>query len=353
MAPVGDSREAAMKALLAAIMMAGLGLASGPGFGLAPAHAATLEDVLARGRLVCGVSDGLAGFSDRDAGGAWAGFDVDFCRALATAIFADPAKVDYVPLSAADRFEAVRNGRIDLLSRNSTWTLSRDRDGLEFAGVAYHDGQGFLVRAGEGVSSALQMQDARICVLGDTTTETNAAAFFASRGVAVTFQRFQTRAEARAAYAGERCDAYTADRSALAAERSLMSDPEEHVFLRETISKEPLGPVTREGDQAWTDLVRWTLFGLINAEEAGISQDGLAGTDEKAGKQKDAAVAMGEAAAKAFRLDPGWLVAVVAKVGNYGDVFDRNLGRDSPLGIERGMNALWSAGGILYAPPMQ
>ncbi|MBN8994409.1 MAG: amino acid ABC transporter substrate-binding protein [Rhizobiales bacterium] len=313
----------------------------------AAASATTLDDVKARGKLVCGVSEGLPGFSDRDQKGAWHGFDVDFCRALAAATLGDPDKVDYVPLSTEARFKALTDGKIDVLSRNSTWTLSRDVGlGIEFAGISFHDGQGFLTRTSYGVNSALELQGARICVITGTTTEDNAAAWFAAKKIAVTFERFATRPEARKAYAEEKCDAFTADRSALAGERSLLDPPEDHVILPEVISKEPLGPVTRQDDPAWTEIVRWTLFGLIDAEEAGVTSASVAADPAPA-------LALGKPAVAPLHLSDDWLASAIGKVGNYGEIFERNLGETSPLGLKRGINALWTNGGILYAPPMQ
>ena len=318
------------------------------------AWAGTLDDVRARGQLLCGVSEGLPGFSDRDKAGAWSGFDVDFCRAVAAAAVGDNSKVEYIPLSADARFTALQNGQVDLLSRNSTWTMSRDVGlGIDFAGVAYYDGQGFLARAAYGFTSALELEGARLCVISGTTTEDNASAYFAGKQINVTFLRFQTRAAAREAYAQESCDVFTADRSALAAERTLLATPDDHVILPEVISKEPLGPVTRQGDPAWTDLVRWTLFGLINAEERGLSGEVLASSSGGATSRHEEAVALGKPAARPLHLPEDWLAVVLARVGNYGEIFDRNLGAGSPLGIERGINALWTEGGILYAPPLQ
>jgi general L-amino acid transport system substrate-binding protein len=314
----------------------------------APAAAGTLDDVRARGRLICGVSEGLPGFSEKDKAGAWHGFDVDFCKAVAAAVLGDPGKVDYKPLSADTRFDALKAKQIDLLSRNSTWTMTRDLvDGLAFAGISYYDGQGFMLPALLGATSPLQLAGASICVVTGTTTEQNAAAFFDKRKVKVTFLRFEQRSGARAAYAAGKCDAFTGDRSALAAERSLMKKPDAHVVMEGVISKEPLGPVTRKGDQQWTDLVRWTLFALINAEEQGLDAT-TAGTT-----LRDKAIAMGAPAVKAFALPEDWLIKVIGGVGNYKDIFERNLGEDTPLALSRGMNALWEQGGLLYAPPMQ
>ena len=317
------------------------------------ATAGTLDDVRKAGTLRCGVSEGLPGFSDQDASGAWHGFDVDFCRAVSAAVLADPDKVEYVPLSAVERFEALAARKIDVLSRNSTWTMTRDlKLGVDFAGVSYYDGQGFLALVLDGFTSALQLEGARICVIAGTTTEANAATWFASRHMKVSFVTYPTRQEARAAYAARECDVFTADRSALAAERSLLSNPADHIILPEVISKEPLGPVTRDDDRTWSDLVRWTLFGLIDAEEGGLTESGLATQAIGGAAMRQHAIEMGKPAAESLGLAEDWLAVVVARVGNYGEIFERNLGEGSPLGIRRGMNALWTEGGILYAPPM-
>ncbi len=334
---------------LAAVVATGLA-ASGELHG---AFAATLDDVKANGTLRCGVSEGLPGFSDKDAAGKWHGFDVDFCRAVAAAVFGDPAKVEYVSLSAAERFDALTAGKIDVLSRNSTWTMARDLElGVDFAGISYYDGQGFLSLFLDGFTSALQLEGARICVIAGTTTEANAAAWFNARHMKVSFMTYPTRPAARAAYAARACDVFTADRSALAAERSLLPTPDDHVILPEVISKEPLGPVTRDDDRAWTDLVRWVLFGLIDSEEMGLTQTGLDPHAIGGAAQRNKAMEMGKPAAVTFGLAEDWLSIMIGQVGNYGEIFERNLGEGSPLGIRRGLNALWTMGGILYAPPM-
>ena len=312
------------------------------------AAAGTLDDVRSRDKLICGVSEGLPGFSEKDGSGVWRGFDVDFCKAVAAAVLGDTAKVEYVPLSATVRFDALTDRRIDLLSRNSTWTMSRDLElGIDFAGVSYFDGQGFLVPTLLGASSALQLDGAKICVASGTTSEQNAAEFFQSKNLKVSFLRFNKWADARAAYAAEKCDVFTGDRSALAAERSLIPTPQNHVILRDVISKEPLGPMTRKDDPKWTGLVRWTLFALINAEELGLN------TKSIAADQRQQAIALGAPATKSHGLADDWLVKVIGGVGNYGEIFERNLGENTPLDLSRGINALWTHGGLLYAPPMQ
>ncbi|BCP54232.1 amino acid ABC transporter substrate-binding protein [Kaistia sp. 32K] len=314
----------------------------------AGARAGTLEDVKARGKLVCGVSEGLGGFSEKDETGAWRGFDVDFCKAVALAITGDATKVDYVPLSATDRFKALADGKIDLLSRNSTWTFSRDAgQNLEFVGVSYFDGQGFMVPSIYGATSPLQLNGATICVLDETTTQDNAAAYFARAGLKVSFLPFAERQDARKAYADGQCDAYTADRSALAAERADLPKPEDHTILKDVISKEPLGPVVRDDDPKWVNLVRWVLFGLIDGEETGLTSTSVAGD-----KAQEAA-RLGALTGPTLGLSDDWLAKVIGGVGNSGEIFERNLGEETPMQLSRGINALWTQGGILYAPPMQ
>jgi len=312
------------------------------------AAAGTLDDIRSRNKLICGVSEGLPGFSEKDGSGIWRGFDVDFCKAVAAAVLGDTAKVEYVPLSADARFNALTDRRIDLLSRNSTWTMSRDLElGIEFVGISYFDGQGFLVPALLGATSALQLDGARICVGSGTTSERNATDFFQSKKLKVSFLRFKEASDARAAYASEKCDVFTGDRSALAAERSLLPAPQNHIILRDVISKEPLGPVTREDDPKWTGLVRWTLFALIDAEELELNSK-LIATD-----RRQEAIDLGAPATRSLGLANDWLVKVIVGVGNYAEIFERNLGENTPLALSRGMNALWTQGGLLYAPPMQ
>jgi general L-amino acid transport system substrate-binding protein len=311
------------------------------------AAASTLDDVRARDKLICGVSEGLPGFSEKNTSGVWRGFDVDFCKAVAGAALGDIAKVEYVPLSSETRFHALQDHRIDLLSRNSTWTMSRDLElGIEFAGISYFDGQGFLVPTLFGATSPLQFDGAKICVLSDTTSEKNAADYFRKNKMKVSFMRFAKRSEAIEAYAAQKCDVFTGDRSALAAERSRLPAPQDHVILRDVISKEPLGPVTREDDPRWTGLVRWTLFALINAEELGISSKTVSA------EKSEQAVALGAPAVRSLDLSRDWFAKVIGGVGNYAEIFERNLGEDTPLDLRRGMNALWTQGGLLYAPPM-
>ncbi|MCB1517049.1 MAG: amino acid ABC transporter substrate-binding protein [Hyphomicrobiaceae bacterium] len=308
-----------------------------------PATAGTLDDVRARGKLICGVSEGIEGFSLRDANNVWQGFDVDFCKAVAAAILGDPDKVDYLSLSADQRFEALTKGNIDLLSRNSTWTMRRDLAlGLDFVGPIYIDGQSFLVPALYGLNSVRQMEGATICVVRGTTSEVNGPNFFSAAGMQVNFTPFADRDEARKAYEAGECDALTGDRSALAGERAQTADPDAHLLLRDVISKEPLSPVVRQDDPQWTDLVRWVLFALINAEELGLTAE-----------QTDRLRQLGAPMVENFDLDPDWYQHVLSSVGTYADMFERHLGENTPLELSRGLNALWTEGGLLYAPPMQ
>src|SRR5215813_4691765 len=315
----GRSRPDGTRPMRAAYVALAFGVTSalwvGATVAAGSAIAGTMDDVRARGKLICGVSEGLPGFSEKDSSGVWRGFDVDFCKAVAAAVFGDITKVEYRPLSAEARFEALKDRRIDLLSRNTTWTMSRDLElGLEFAGINYFDGQGFLLPALYGATSPLQLGGAKICVATGTTSEKNASAFFQSHNLKVSFLTFTERAQAHAAYAEMKCDVFTGDRSALAAERSLLSTPEDHVILRDVISKEPLGPVTRDDDSRWTGLVRWTLFALINAEELGISSKSIGA--EKAQE----AVALGAPAVRSLGLPRDWLVTLIGGVGNRADI---------------------------------
>lgn len=311
-------------------------------------QAGTLGSVKERGKLLCGVSEGLPGFSAPDANGKWSGFDVDFCRAVSAAVFGDSEKVSYVSLNAVERFDALKSGKIDVLSRNTTWTMERDIGmEFEFAGVSYFDGQGFMVSVDKGLSSAMQLEGATVCLLGGTTSVDNARSFFERNKITVTIKEYKQRDEALTAYEKGECGAYSADRSALASQRTKLKKPEDHMLLPEVISKEPLGPVVRQDDPEWAQLVRWVLFLLVNAEEAEW--------DSAKAKKGDAATQIkvsGDVSA-GLGLDEKWTSAVIAAVGNYGEIFRRNIGKDSPLKLERGINALWTQSGILYAPPMR
>ena len=331
------------------LQRAGFALAFGLMLSVASAAWAqsTLDGVRKRGQLLCGVSQGLPGFSAEVEGKGWQGFDVDFCRAVAAAIFGDADMVNYVPLSAKERFTALRESKIDLLSRNTTWTMSRDVEGaMDFVGITYFDGQGFMVPVAAGLSSALQLENAKVCALKGTTTAANAADYLKKQKLASELVVFETREDALANYAGGKCDAYTADMSALASQRTSLAKPGDHMLLPEVISKEPLGPVVREADPEWRQLLQWTLFVLVNAEERNWTAKDAAASDNPG-------IVVPAAVSGKLRLDGDWPRKVIAAVGHYGEIFERHLGAKSPLKINRGVNALWTQGGILYAPPIR
>jgi general L-amino acid transport system substrate-binding protein len=318
------------------------------------ATAQTLKTVKDRGMLSCGVSQGLPGFSSPDDKGTWTGLDVDVCRAIAATIFNDPTKVKFVPLSAKDRFTALQSGEIDVLSRNTTWTLSRDTTlGANFTGVTYYDGQGFIVKKSLKVNSALELNSASVCVQTGTTTEQNLADYFKGNNMKYEVIAFGTADEAVKAYESGRCDVFTTDVSGLYAERLKLANPADHVVLPEVISKEPLGPMVRHGDDQWFDLVKWVLFAMINAEELGITQKNI---DEMAKSDKPElkrAFGTDGNLGEQLGLTKDWVIRIVKAVGNYGEAFDRNVGGGSKLGIARGLNQLWTKGGIQYAPPIR
>lgn len=319
------------------------------------ASAATLDDVKAKGFVQCGVTTGLAGFGAPNDQGEWAGFDVDFCRAMAAAIFGDAAKVKYTPTTSKERFTALQSGEIDVLARNTTWTFSRDVNlGFEFVGVNYYDGQGFMVRKSLGVTSAKELDGASVCIQTGTTTELNLADYFRTNGMSYESVVIETAAEGRGVYEEERCDVYTTDASGLAAQRSTMANPSEHIILPEIISKEPLGPLVRHGDNQWGDIARWTLNAMVVAEELGVTS---ANADDMASNSKNPEILRllggeGDMGAQ-LGLPSDWAKNIIKQVGNYGESFERNLGTTTPLALERGLNALWTDGGILYAPPMR
>ena len=315
--------------------------------------AQTLAAIKQRGVIACGVSEGIYGFSIETPTG-WSGFDVDLCRALAAAVFDDPTKVHYVPLDATARFASLQSGAIDVLSRNSTWTMSREIElKLVFPAVTYYDGQGFLVRRARNATSALELDNVKVCVQGGTTTELNLGDFFRANNLKFERLAFTTAADAVKAYDAGRCDVFTSDVSQLYAERLALSTPDDHVILPDVISKEPLGPAVRQGDEQWANIVKWTAFALINAEELGVSSksiDHAVRSDKPevkrlAGTQGD----FGEQAG----LTRDWVVRIIRSVGNYGEIFERNVGVESKLGIPRGLNQLWTNGGIVYAPPIR
>jgi general L-amino acid transport system substrate-binding protein len=318
------------------------------------ASAQTLKAVKDRGMLNCGANGTLAGFGLPDAQGKWTGLDVDFCRAIAAAVLNDADKVKFVPLSAKDRFTALQSGEVDVLARNTTWTSSRDTSlGLNFTGVNYYDGQGFMVRKSLKVNSALELNGAAICVQQGTTTELNLADYFAASKMQLKTVTFATANEAVKAYDAGRCDAYTTDASALYAERLRVANPEDHVILPEIISKEPLGPAVRHGDDQWFDVVKWTLFAMINAEELAIDSKNLDEALKSSNPEIKRFVGTEGNFGEQLGLTKDWAVRIVKLVGNYGESFERNVGQSSPLKIERGLNKLWSKGGIQYAPPIR
>lgn len=315
----------------------------------------TLDAVKSKGFVQCGVSTGLPGFSVADDTGKFTGIDVDVCRAVAAAIFGDPDKVKYSPLTAKERFTALQSGEIDMLSRNTTWTFTRDTSlGLNFAGVNYYDGQGFLVNKNLGVSSATEMDGASFCIQAGTTTELNLADYFRSNNMSYTPITFDTSDQTIKAFEAGRCDALTSDQSQLYALRIKLGNPDSAIVLPEVISKEPLGPVVRQGDDEWLNIVKWSMFALINAEELGVTS---ANVDEMKASSTDPNVRrlLGLEGVKGewLGLPDAWGYNIVKGVGNYGEMFERNVGMGSPLKISRGLNALWNKGGIQYAPPIR
>jgi general L-amino acid transport system substrate-binding protein len=318
------------------------------------AGAQTLKAVQERGALNCGVSQGLPGFSEKDASGAWSGFDVDFCRAIAAAIFNDAGKVNFVPLNAVERWDAIKSGKIDVLSRNSTWTLSREVElALVFAGVTYYDGQGFLVRRARNVTSALELGGTKICVQTGTTTELNLGDFFSANGMKFELVSLQTATEVVKAYNDGRCDVFSSDVSQLYAERLNLTKPAEHMILADIISKEPLGPAVRRGDEQWLNIVKWVHFAMINAEELGVGMKTLEEALKSEKPDVKRLLGRDNDYGKLLGLTNDWAARVIRLVGNYSEVFERNVGTRSRVGIPRGLNHLWSAGGIQYAPPIR
>jgi len=318
--------------------------------GSAPAQ--TLETVRQRGYLQCGVNTGLAGFSQPDSKGVWHGIDVDFCRAVAAAVLGDAGKVRYTPLTAQQRFTALQSGEIDVLARNTTWTLSRDTGlALNFVGISYYDGQGFMVPRKANVKSARQLDGATVCVQPGTTNELNLADYFRANRMKFRPVVIEKLEEVLNAYFAGRCDAFTTDASSLAALRASRAPrPEEHVILPELISKEPLGPAVRQGDERWFDIVKWSLFAMIEAEELGLSSRNIAELALSGGPAIQRFVGANGDLGKLMGLDNRWAFQIVKQVGNYGESFDANL---KPLGFERGLNRLWTQGGLLYAPPLR
>ena len=319
------------------------------------AAAGTLEDVKARGELVCGVNVGLTGFGAPDANGNYQGFDIAICKAIAAAVLGDASKVKYVPTTGETRFTALASGEVDVLARNSTWSFSRDTDlKFDFVAVNYYDGQGFMVKKDLGVSSAKELDGATVCIQTGTTTELNLADFFKFNNISYTPVTVNDDSEAQRQYTAGACDAYTTDASGLAATRATLADAENHIILPEIISKEPLGPAVRHGDNNWGDIVRWTTYALIAAEEKGIT---AANIEEVAATTTDPEVkrilgSEGDLGAM-MGLDAEWSKRAIAASGNYGEIFEANIGAATPIGLARGLNAQWSQGGLMYAPPFR
>ena len=316
----------------------------------------TLDQIKQRDQLVCGVNTGIAGFSAADSQGKWSGMDVDVCKALAAAVLGSPDKVRFVPLSAPQRFAALQSGEVDILSRNTTVTLSRDTAlGLSLTAVVFYDGQGFMVSAKSGIKSAKQLKNATVCTQTGTTTEKNLSDFSRAHKLGIKPVVFEKLDAANAAYFSGRCQAYTTDASGLASIRSREAkNPKDHVILPDLISKEPLGPMVRKGDDEWLSVVRWTVFGLIEAEELGVRQDQV---QQMQSESTDPAVlrllGKGEDLGKMLGLDKEWLARALAAVGNYGEIFERHVGEKTPVGLKRGANALWTQGGLMYALPLR
>lgn len=333
-----------------------LGTLAVAGLAAGIASAQTMADVQARGTLKCGSNEGLAGFASPDANGNMQGFDVSLCRAIAVAVLGDAQAVEFVPLTSQTRFTALAAGEVDVLVRNSTWTFSRDTDlKLDFVGTNYYDGQGFMVRKDLGVSSANELDGATVCIQTGTTTELNLADFFRSNGITYEPVPVATNAEGQQQYLAQACDVYTTDVSGLAATRATFEAPGDHVILPEVVSKEPLGPVVRHGDNDWADVVRWTLNAMIAAEEYGVTSANVAElsaapTDNPEinrllGTEGDLGAMIG--------LSSDWAARIIAEIGNYGEVFEAHIGENTTVGLARGLNAQWTEGGLLYSPPFR
>lgn len=341
------------KVLVTIALAAGLGIAA-TGVQAQTTTSATLDAVKAKGFVQCGVTGGVPGFSAPDANNVWTGIEVDYCRALAAAIFNDADAVRFTPLTSQERFTALSAGEIDVLSRTTTWTMSRDTQlGIKFVGTMFYDGQGFMVRKEDGIASALDLSGAAICIESGTTTELNAADYFAANKMEFKTVVFVDQDEVVKAYEDGRCDVYTTDSSALAAERSKFANPADHIILPEIISKEPLGPVVRQGDDGWFNIARWTYFALLEAEELGVTSvnvDEMLGSDNPAikrllGVEGDFGTPIG--------LTKDWAYQIIKHVGNYSETYERNVGPSTAIGLARGLNALWRDGGIQYSPPIR
>ena len=333
-----------------------LGAMTAAGLSAGMASAATLDDVKARGTLNCGVTTGLVGFAAPNAAGEWEGFDVGVCRAVAAAVLGDPTAVEFVPTTGKTRFTALASGEIDMLARNTTWTFSRDVDlKFEFVGINYYDGQGFMVPKELGVSSAKELDGATVCIQTGTTTELNLADFFRANNISYEPVPIETNAEAQPLYLEGACDVYTTDASGLAATRAAFENPGDHVVLPEIISKEPLGPLVRHGDNDWGDVVRWTLNALIAAEELGVTSANVEELAAAPGANPEINRLLGTEGTlgEMLGLEADWAKKAIMVGGNYGEVFEKNIGENTPIGLARGLNAQWTEGGLLYSPPFR
>jgi general L-amino acid transport system substrate-binding protein len=313
-----------------------------------------MDAIMERGTLNCGVSTGLAGFSNPDSEGNWTGLDVDVCRAIAAAMLGDPEAIEFTPLTAQQRFTALQSGEVDLLSRNTTWTLTRDTAlGINFAGVTFYDGQGFMVPKALGVTSALELNGAAVCVQPGTTTELNLADYFRANDMEFEPVVIEQLAELNAAFFAGRCDVYTTDRSGLASIRTEAPTPDDYMILPETVSKEPLGPAVPHGDDQFLDVVKWVVFALIEAEEKGITSENIDGFMDSEDPTIQRLLGITPGMGENLGLDEEWAVRAISAVGNYGEIFERNVGPDTPIGLDRGVNALWTEGGLMYAMPIR
>ncbi len=320
----------------------------------AASMAGTLDDVKSKGFVQCGVSTGLPGFSNPDDKGNWTGIDVDVCRAVAAATLGDASKVKYVPLNAKERFTALQSGEVDVLSRNTTWTLTRDGSlGLNFTGVTYYDGQGFMINKNLGVKSAKDLDGAAVCIQAGTTTELNLADYFRQHGMKYQAVVFDTSDQTVKGFESGRCDVLTSDASQLYALRIKLAKPESAMVLPEIISKEPLGPVVRQGDDAWFNIVKWTLFATVAAEELGVTSKNVDEMKSSTNPNIKRLLGVDAGQGKNLGLPDTWAYNIIKQIGNYGEMFDRNVGKGSALGIDRGINALWTQGGLQYAPPIR
>jgi len=332
------------------------GVLAAAGLSAGIASAGTLEDVKARGELLCGVNTGLVGFAAPDANGRYAGFDVAWCRAVAAAVLGDPEAVEFKPLTSTNRFTALASGEIDLLVRNTTWTFTRDVDLKQtFVGVNYYDGQGFMVPKSLGVTSARELDGATVCIQKGTTTELNLADFFRANNLTYEPKPVETDDQAQQQFLSGACDVYTTDSSALASTRAAFEDPSAYVILPEIISKEPLGPVVRQGDDDWADVVRWVHYALISAEELGVTSANIDELVQSGSNNPEVNRLLGKEGnfGEMLGLSDDWAVKAIKAEGNYGEIFEKYIGEKSPIGLARGLNALWTEGGLIYSPPFR